>query len=241
MSSRKDNEQRTPASEMPDDVSLPAEIRAALADEHAGLLTEPEADWPAFEAAMWARIDETAEDQMGASDAWPAIAAAIRDDHAAAIADFEAKHGEFSDGVALRWVEQSEGAADTLADVLRSEVDDAVSAKDGVWSAFAHQVLMAIDRAEAVPTAITDQAIQSFKAEVESELDAMAPRFDRDFREGIERRIFRAAREPWWQRLGESIRNILQPTPGFGLAAAAAAAAFLVIARPLADPRDASG
>ena len=213
--------------------ALPASLSAALTESSSEALQalDDDQEWEGFGAAVWARIDETDEDHLGASEAWPRVAAALREDHAAALGAFEAQLSEFNDGFALRWVEDRDRDAETLGDVLRAEVETAVDAKTGVWSAFAHQVMLAIDQAEGRSGEVTDRAIAALRAEVDSELDAMAPRFDRDFREGVERKIFRSARTPlpWWSRIADAVGAWFRPNPALGFAAAAAAVALFAV------------
>ena len=215
---------------------LAVAVRDALAADVNDAVAEGPAPWDDFADGVWARIDETPEAATGS--AWTAITEALREDNASALADFEARVAEFEDGFALRRAEDLDANAVTIGDMLREEVDAAVAEKDGVWSAFAHQVMMAIDHAESERVGVDVSALAALRADVDAELDAMAPRFDRDFKEEVERRIFRAGREsePWWSRVGETVRGWLQPSPGLGLAVAAAAAVAFVVVRTPAPP-----
>ena len=222
-------------------VPLPSELVEALqADINDGVDARSD-EWAGFEAAVWARIDETTEAELGADATWPAIASALRADHHDAVADFEAHHAAFADGVALRWAEQSEASARetgavTVGDVLRAEVDEAVEVREraGAWSPFAQQVLRTIEDYERDQAAVSDRLAHAMREEVDAELDALASRFDRDFREGVERRIFRAAREarPWWSEFSDAVRAWLSPRPTFGFAVAAAAAVVFAVVLP---------
>ncbi len=240
------------------DLSWVSALRESVTDE-----VEPREDeWPGFGAAVFARVDENDElgrpgdEALGASDrSWKVIAETLRADHAAAIADFEAQLDEFADGVALRWAEDADSSGPTLGDVMRAEVGDEMAGKKRVWSAFVHQVLAVIDRHQrralaAGPEGIADGLGQALRDEVDVELNAVAHRFDGDFRDGIERKIFRAARRspPWWWRPRSRPSSWLPPStpafarPAFGLAAAAIVALLWVVRPyPSSEPDAAAG
>ena len=208
----------------------------ALKEDVDDAVTAREGEWADMDALVWARIDEAPEDALAASPQWSQIAAALREEHAVELGELEARHGEWNDGFSLRWAEDADQGAATVGDMLRSEVASAVDDKTHAWSAFAHQVMWAIERAR--PVGNDDNAMAMLRDEVESELDALAPRFDSDFREGVERRIFREGQtvQPWWRRWSDAFTDWLQPSPGLGLAAAAAAAVVLVVVRPTSVP-----
>src|SRR5262245_2736119 len=119
-----------------------------------------------------------------------------------------------------------------LGRLLAEEAGAELERRDGEWSAFSASVFRKIDQAELAEERmdVEDRAIAMMKEEVESELGEMAPRFDRAFKDGVEQRIWRAAREP---SLGDrvsdwfaSLRRALNPkTLGFAAAAAMAVAA----------------
>ena len=76
-----------------------------------------------------------------------------------------------------------------------------------------------------------EQAIDLFKAGIEAELTASAPRFEEAFREEVEQRIFQSAKEPtFWQKLQTSVKALLRPVPMFRVAGAAAAFGVMMIA-----------
>ena len=215
-----------------------AEILRALHEDFEDALEERAGEFNDMQSLVWARIDEISEEDLGATPGWSPIVEALRADHAAALADLEIRRGEFADGSALLLAEDAEIEAQTLGSVLRDEVEAAVTAKDGAWSAFSNQVMAEVARIDGSPAeAAADEAIRSFKVEIDSELDAMAPRFDRDFREGVERRIFRSARATpdWWQSVKAAWSSMFQPIPSMGLAAATAAAVTLAIMVPSSD------
>ena len=220
----------------PDAASLDEELVLALKAEALEALDDAEADWVSFESMVWARVDETELDEESA--VWSQIVEVLREDTAAALADLERSQDEFVEGWSLRWAESLEADDETVGAILREEVESAVKAKDGAWSAFAHQVMAQIEEADGAPMdLLADQAIDALRRDVDSELDAVAPRFDRDFREGVERRIFRAARSPvpWWSALRDTVGNWLTPSPRFGLAAATAAAVVAAFVIPTVD------
>lgn len=222
-----------------DEVAPPsASVRAALEDElRAAVEPYDPRDWSSFTDGVWARIDGEAPARTALEpEGWAEIAEVLREDHAEALATFEARSSDFSDGFALRWAEDEDATAETIGDLLRAEVDAEVAAKDGAWSAFAQQVLIAIDHAASERTAAT--AVVALREDVKAELDAMAPKFDRAFREGVERRIFRSARESrsWWAPITDRLRQWLQPSPGLGLAVAAAAAVTVIVIPPSSTP-----
>ncbi len=224
---------------MVDEVAPPsAAVRAAL-EEELLVAAEPynERDWSSFVDAVWARIDDDPPPRTALEpEGWASVNEVLREDHAEALAAFEARSSDFADGFALRWAEDEETGGETVGDLLRAEVDAEVASKDGTWSAFAQQVLIAIDHAGSERTAAT--AVAALREDVEAELDAMAPRFDRAFREDVERRIFRSAREPrsWWAPIADRLRAWLQPSPGLGLAVAAAAAVAIIVIPPSSTP-----
>ncbi|MEL7367574.1 MAG: hypothetical protein AAFN74_01585 [Myxococcota bacterium] len=253
-------------------VQLSDAVKAALIEEVDTVVADSSEDWDGFSGAIWARIDETPEDQIGfegeslgaalrgvaevppppdGDTAWSTFADAVfarvdesdgvdakwsslvellREDHIEALSAFDVLHEEFNDGFALRWAEHSEASASTVGDVLRSEVDSEVQSKARAWSAFAYQVLAAIDRGESRPTKTVDRALTALRDDFDAEMLAMAPRFDADFREGVERRIFRSATQSktWWQALGERLQQWLSPEFGF-VAVATAVALFTVV------------
>ena len=216
---------------------LPRLAVDALNEDVQAALASRSDEWDGFTAAVWARIDGT--DALGeASLAWPTIVSALKADHAASISDFEARHGEFAEGFALRRAEHDEDQSATVGEVLRQEVETEVAERDGVWAAFHAQVMHRIEEHEHGAVGLADDARVVLRGEVDAELDAMASRFDGEFLDGVERQLFPPAQkpDPWWQRLGESFNDWLRPSPAWGLAAAAAVAAVFVLVRPSPTP-----
>jgi hypothetical protein len=119
-----------------------------------------------------------------------------------------------------------------LGALLREEVEQEIAKRDGEWNAFTAHVFRKADQAELVEArmSLEERAVEMMRAEVGGELAEMLPRFDRDFRDGVEQRIWRSAREQpsFWSRASEwfaSMKRSLSPRPiGFAMAAAAAVA-----------------
>ena len=122
-----------------------------------------------------------------------------------------------------------------LGALLREEVEGELEKRDGQWSAFTAQVFRRVDQAElaAERMSLEERAIDMMRAEVDGELAEMMPRFDRAFKDGIEQRIWDAAREQpsLGARISEwlsSWKKMLAPRP-LGLAMAAAAAIVVAV------------
>ncbi len=123
-----------------------------------------------------------------------------------------------------------------LGALLREEAGAELEKRDGEWDAFTASVFRRVDNEDLAleRMSLEDRAIGLMKVEVEGELGEMMPRFDREFRNEVEQRIWRAAREK--PAMGErvstwlsSFREKLFPrTLGFAAAAAAAALLFAV-------------
>lgn len=119
-----------------------------------------------------------------------------------------------------------------LGALLREEVDAELSKRDGEWNAFTARVFRTIDQASIVEQrmSLEERAIEVMRAQVDGELAEMTPRFEREFKLGIEQKVWRAAREKptLGARVSEwvsSWKKMLAPRPiGFAMAAAAAVA-----------------
>lgn len=123
-----------------------------------------------------------------------------------------------------------------LGALLKEEVDAELAQREGSWNAFTHQVFKKVDQLELVETRMSmeERAIEMMRAEVDGELAEMTPRFERDFKVGIEERIWRAAKEKpsFGERVSEwfgAWKRSLSPRPfGYAMAAAAAIAVGVV-------------
>src|SRR5262245_48128478 len=84
-----------------------------------------------------------------------------------------------------------------LGALFREEVDAELARRDGEWTAFTARVFRTIDSADVVAErmSLEQRAIEMMRAEVEGELADMTSRFEREFKLGIEQKIWRAARE----------------------------------------------
>lgn len=118
----------------------------------------------------------------------------------------------------------------TVGELLRESTSEELSRRDGEWNAFTSAVFRQLDQEDLghARASLEDQAIDLFKAGIEAELTASAPRFEEAFREEVEQRIFQSAKEPTlWQRLQDSMKALLRPSPMFTMAGAAALGVML--------------
>lgn len=115
----------------------------------------------------------------------------------------------------------------TVGELLRESTSEELSRRDGEWNAFTSAVFRQLDQEDLghARASLEDQAIDLFKAGIEAELTASAPRFEEAFREEVEQRIFQSAKEPsLWQKLQASMKALLRPSPMFRMAVAGAGA-----------------
>jgi hypothetical protein len=100
-----------------------------------------------------------------------------------------------------------------LGDTLRVEVKTELDRREGSWTAFSAGVFRQIDEAARAQTRLSleDRAIEALKQNVEAEIADLEPRFERAFREGIERQIWRAAKAP--PSLLDRVRSWLDAQP----------------------------
>lgn len=121
----------------------------------------------------------------------------------------------------------------TVGELLRESTAEELSRRDGEWNAFTSAVFRQLDQEDLghARASLEEQAIDLFKAGIEAELTASAPRFEEAFREEVEQRIFQSAKEPtFWQKLQTSVKALLRPVPMFRVAGAAAAFGVMMIA-----------
>jgi hypothetical protein len=85
-----------------------------------------------------------------------------------------------------------------LGEHLRAEVSAELDRREGEWSAFEACVMRRIDLVgvEEERMSLEERAIQALHEDIDAELADLAPDFERSFREGIERRIWRSAKRP---------------------------------------------
>ena len=229
-----------------DDATAPEPARALRADAPAPeeLADAPMLDDPGFELvgpalraeaeAVLAGVDFAAlaqgvEDGLDAEALAPAIASALREEAAEAVAARDGAWAEFSAQVMEALPARTVSVAELLTEATAAEL----AARDGEWQAFTARVFEAVD-AEARSFAAEPadaQAIQLLRAEVQDEVEALAPRFDARFGPEVDREIFKAgqAAEPWWKKAWDAVHRALQPGHGLGWAAGAAAAVLLVV------------
>lgn len=130
----------------------------------------------------------------------------------------------------------------SVQELLKEANQAELDSREGQWSAFTSAVFRRIDSEDlgVARMPLEEQAIESLKSEVDRELQTMAPRFEEDFLEGIEKRVWRSARrEPsfgtWLQDLWARVVSLVAGAPGagvgrkLGFAAAMAAVAMLTI------------
>lgn len=121
----------------------------------------------------------------------------------------------------------------TVGELLREDTREELERRDGEWNAFTSAVFRQLDLEDLghARASLEDQALDLFKAEIEAELTASAPRFEEAFKEGVEARIFASAREPsWWEKLQAAAKDLFRPAPMFRMAGAAAAFGVLMLA-----------
>ncbi len=121
----------------------------------------------------------------------------------------------------------------TVSELLKNEQQEELASRDGQWNAFTSAVFRQLDQEDlsVERQELPEQAISMLKNEVNLELQEMMPRFEEAFKEGIESRIWEAAKEKpsfwtkvkaWWQELPATANW------GLGLSGAVAAAAMVV-------------
>lgn len=86
----------------------------------------------------------------------------------------------------------------SVKELLTEDAAQEIARRDGEWNAFTAAVFDRIDDEDlgVLRMPMEDQAIDLFRQEVAGELAELAPRFEEGFREGVEQRIWNAAREP---------------------------------------------
>jgi hypothetical protein len=121
-----------------------------------------------------------------------------------------------------------------LTEALRDEVAAEMETRDGQWTAFEAGVSRRIDEASRLETrmSLEDRAIEAFKKNVEAELATVEPRFERSFKDGVERQIWRAAKEPpsLFERMKRRLMPQLAPTWRRAVLATATAAILGLLA-----------
>lgn len=228
---------RAEAAEPAPPASMAAAVLARL--DHADPHAQDDAAWWApddepllGERFVGERLRDEVRDEVAARDAdgWAAMASAVSERLLAASADpqtsaelEEAIDPLAPDGLAL----------DPLFDRLRAERVEALAGMEGRWSAFRHQILHRLERPLA--SDLEARAVDLLRADVEAEVDALAPAFEGRFESGIDRRIAPRSRErtrwPAWLRP--------RATWPLGLAAAAAVALLFVRIGPGPGPGEA--
>jgi hypothetical protein len=121
----------------------------------------------------------------------------------------------------------------TVKELLEEQVGHELERRDGEWSAFTASVFRQIDSEDrgVARASLEDQAIELFKAEIGSELNSIAPRFDEAFKDSVEQRIFASAKEPsLWERLKSAASDLMRPQIAWRFAGAAAAAGVFALA-----------
>jgi hypothetical protein len=200
--------------------ALRAETEAALA----------EVDFAAFARGV--------EDGLDAEALAPQVAVALREAAAEAVASREGQWADFTAGV----LAALPAATVTVAELLTEATEAELVSRDGEWRAFTARVFEAVDaESRALAREPADaQAVQLLRAEVEDEVEALAPRFDARFGAEVDREIFKAgqAPEPWWKKAWTWLHGALQPGHGLGWAAAAAAVVLLVVSTGLPPGSD---
>ncbi len=121
----------------------------------------------------------------------------------------------------------------SVEELLTEDAAQEIARRDGEWSAFTMAVFDRIDDEDlgVARLPLEDQAVDLFRHEIAGELADLAPRFEEGFREGVEQRIWNAAREP---TLMDRIRAYFDRSLGEGLGwsvgwAGAMAAALAIV------------
>ncbi|MEQ8272852.1 MAG: hypothetical protein RMA76_42420 [Deltaproteobacteria bacterium] len=86
----------------------------------------------------------------------------------------------------------------SVEELLTEDAAQEIAQREGEWNAFTSAVFARIDEEDlgVARMPMEDQAIDLFRQEVAGELADLAPRFEEGFKEGVEQRIWNAAREP---------------------------------------------
>lgn len=119
----------------------------------------------------------------------------------------------------------------TVEELLGEETSAELERRDGEWNAFTSAVFRRIDEEDLglqrLP--LEDQAIEMFRQDIDGELSELAPKFEEGFREGIEQRIWDAAREEptFGQRARAFFDRLMGDGMGWSLGWAGAMAAVL--------------
>lgn len=199
-------------------------------------LLETEAFAPVLQAAFeaeisdldWAAFGVEVDDAIDAEALAPSVAAALREEVTEAVAAREGDWASFTESVMSSLPAESVTVAELLTEATEAEL----SARDGEWRAFSARVFEAIDAEEKVAAraSLEEQAVLAMKAEVESEVEAMAPAFGESFKKDVEKQIFKSGQQPdpWWTRAWAWVREMLSVDGAYGLAAAAATAVVLI-------------
>lgn len=236
------------------DADVPAEPERVLRVDEAtpeeladAALFETEAFAPALRAAFdeeieaqdWSAFAAGVDDAIDGEALAPAVSAALREQVEEAVAAREGDWAGFTESVLAELPAQTV----TVAELLTASTEAELDARDGEWRAFSARVFEAIDaeQAEAARSPLEAQAVLALKAEVESEVEAMAPSFGEAFKKDVERQIFKSAQQPdpWWTRAWAWVREMTNLEGGYGLAAAAATAIVLVAVTGLPPTPDA--
>lgn len=196
---------------------LPASVRAALVAESADVVAAR--DYANFADAViqHARVDAPIPAEVRA-------ALITARDEAIAARDF---HG-VADAAIARAVEATEASAPEVAALLRAEATAAADARDwGMFSASVDETIRA-DRRATARAPLDEQAISHLRAEVEAELDAVAPRFEKKFAKDVDKGIA-ADRPGLFDGIVEWFRDLTTPARWAIGGLATAGAALLVL------------
>lgn len=143
----------------------------------------------------------------------------------------------FADAVLARIETEVEQALEepfALAPVLTEEVDEALAARRLHWSAFTQGVLRELrqdERAEAREP-LAERAVAELRRDVETELERVEPRFERQFQREVWQRV-EAPNPGLWGRINAFFQRSFEGwRAGVGLVGAAAAVFLLLIAAP---------
>ena len=121
----------------------------------------------------------------------------------------------------------------TVEELLGEETAAEVERRDGEWSAFTAAVFRRVDEEDLGLQRMTleDQAIETLRQDVDGELSELAPRFEEGFREGVEQRIWDAARQTpsFGQRVRDFFGRLTGDGMGWSIGWAGAMAAVLVV------------
>ncbi len=122
---------------------------------------------------------------------------------------------------------------------LRSELEAELGRREGAWPSFTAAVFRQIDEQALLCSRmeLEDQAMVRLQEEVDLELHELAPGFEEAFREGVERRIWRSARDApgFFAKLKHTLSTHLEGRWRMGWAWAGAGATALMLAFSVPD------